>query len=418
MRKRFVGKEKWGFDCRPLVLSVGIVGGAGFALKAALGTVTWDGMVTVGIAATAAVALQVAWNIGRVLTRTREAHARERESFDHIVETLPIGVCTFRKGQLVSGNDAFDELIGDPESKEPGLAFERSLHPVDKARVLNALRESEEEQNPFEVAFRVSPRAGDERHVQGKGVPILDEFGGVVQMLAYFLDVTDTLRAEAEIRDKQSSLEGANRLLRETLMDLESNFQAMVQAFVKVVEAKDPYTAGHSERVMAYAMWVGEAMGLRPNELRTLRMGCLVHDVGKIGVPDSILTKPGALSSVEFAAIRQHPSAGVRIIEHIPLFNDCVPIVRHHHERLDGTGYPDCLKGDEIPLLVRIAAVADCFDAMTSTRAYRSGMDVERAIGELRRDAQRGALDPEIVETFDEIVRREGVLWTPVSRAA
>ncbi|RYG65064.1 HD-GYP domain-containing protein, partial [bacterium] len=283
---------------------------------------------------------------------------------------------------------------------------------------LEALRESEADRKPFEASFRLSPRLGEERHVEGKGVPILNEVGEVGRMIAYFFDVTDTRRAEAEVRDKQESLESANRLLRETLMDLEANFQAMVQAFVKVVEAKDPYTAGHSERVMAYAMWMGEAMGLRPDELRTLRMGCLVHDVGKIGVPDSILTKPDSLNDFEFAAIRQHPSAGVRIIEHIPLFNDCVPIVRHHHERLDGTGYPDRLKGDEIGTLVRIAAVADCFDAMTSTRAYRNGMDVERAMRELRKDAERGALDPTIVETFDEIVRREGVLWTPMSRAA
>ncbi len=409
------------FDCRPIALSFVLVGAAGLGMKLVLGSATVGGMVVVGAAALAAAALQTAWTVGRALARLQRDHARERESFDHMVETLPVGVVTFRDGRVASANATFDALIGTRDGIpgiEPGVAFERSLHPEDRARVLAAVRESGSRLQSFDVAFRVLPALGVERHVQGKGVPVLDESGALDRVLAYFLDVTDTRRAEESVREKQSSLEGANRMLREAVMDLESNFQAMVQAFVKVVEAKDPYTAGHSERVMAYAMWLGEAMGLRPSELRTLRMGCLVHDVGKIGVPDSILTKPGGLSEREFAAIRQHPGAGVRIIEHIPLFNDCVPIVRHHHERLDGTGYPDRLAGREIPLLARIAAVADCFDAMTSTRAYRNGMDVDRALSELRRDAERGALDPEIVGTFDEIVRREGVLWTPLSQAA
>ena len=420
-----VGKvvRRRAFDFRSVGVSIATVGAAGVVMKLALGSVTVGGMITVAAAALAAVAVQSAWTVGRALSRLKADHARERSSFDHMVRTLPVGVVTFRSGRVVTGNACFGELIGieDGASRqgwEPGVAFERALHPGDRARVLAEVQRSEACLQSFDVAFRILSEYGKERHVQGKGVPVLDESGGLDRVLAYFLDVTDTHRAQESVREKQASLEGANRLLREAVMDLESNFQAMVQAFVKVVEAKDPYTAGHSERVMAYSMWVGEAMGLRPDELRALRMGCLVHDVGKIGVPDSILTKPGSLSDLEFAAIRQHPGAGVRIIEHIPLFHDCVPIVRHHHERLDGTGYPDRLAGEEIPLLARIAAVADCFDAMTSTRAYRNGMDVDRALRELWNDAQRGSLDREIVGTFDGIVRREGVLWTPMSQAA
>lgn len=406
------------FDLRSMTVSVVIVGTAGLASKLALGSVTVGGMVTVAAAALAAVAVQTAWTVGRSLSRLKADHARERETFDQLIQTLPVGVVTFREGRVVEGNASFNALIGLQPGWDQGLAFDRAVHPSDRGRLFASIRHSEARLRSFDVAFRVFAEMGIERHVQGKGVPIFDKNGGLDRVLAYFLDVTDTHRAQESVREKQASLEGANRLLREAVMDLESNFQAMVQAFVKVVEAKDPYTAGHSERVMAYSMWLGEAMGLRPEELRTLRMGCLVHDVGKIGVPDCILTKPGNLSDLEFAAIRQHPCAGVRIIEHIPLFNDCIPIVRHHHERLDGTGYPDRLAGDEIPVLARIAAVADCFDAMTSTRAYRNGMDVDRALKELWRDASRGALDPKIVGAFDHIVRREGVLWTPVSQAA
>ena len=372
-----------------------------------------------GIAAASGVAVQSSVGVLRSVGALRERHARARRSFERIVETLPMGVGTFRGGELVSGNRYLGDLLAGP--------FARMLHPDDRARVLATLREAEAARTPFSVDFRLSPAAGGAggdarhgdarhggvRHVQGRGVAV-DE-GGV---LATFLDVTDAARAERDLEEKSQSLGLANTRLREAVLDLEANFQAMVGAFVKVVEAKDPYTAGHSERVMAYALWIGEAMGLRPEDLRVLRMGCLVHDVGKIGVPDAILTKPQALSTQEFGAIQAHPLAGVRIIESIPLFGECVAIVRSHHERLDGSGYPDHLEGDRIDPLVRIAAVADCFDAMTSTRAYRKGMDVERALGELRRDADRGALDPAVVGAFDDIVRREGLLWTPLSQAA
>jgi HD-GYP domain-containing protein (c-di-GMP phosphodiesterase class II) len=144
--------------------------------------------------------------------------------------------------------------------------------------------------------------------------------------------------------------------------------------------------------------------------MRVLELGTLVHDVGKIGIADAILTKPGKLTDLEYAEIKTHPELGVRILEGIGLFHDCMPIVRWHHERLDGSGYPDKLKGDEIPFLVRISAVADVFDAMTSTRAYRSGIEPRIVLRFLKEDAEKGFLDPIVVAALETAVARRGVI--------
>jgi HD-GYP domain-containing protein (c-di-GMP phosphodiesterase class II) len=136
----------------------------------------------------------------------------------------------------------------------------------------------------------------------------------------------------------------------------------------------------------------------------------LIHDVGKIGIPDSVLRKPGRLTDEEADMIRQHPVFGANMIQDIGLFQECLPIVRSHHERLDGTGYPDGLCGSEIPLLVRICTVADMFDAMTSSRVYRKGMEVGKAMNEVRRDAENGAVDPIVAAALDTSIAEYGLL--------
>ena len=158
-----------------------------------------------------------------------------------------------------------------------------------------------------------------------------------------------------------------------------------MRALAAALDARDPYTAGHSERVSTFAVAMGEELKLDAEAMETLRLGALLHDIGKIGVPDEVLRKPGALTAAEFEAIKTHPSAGARILRSIPFLAPHIPIVELHHERPDGLGYPYGLRGDEIPLAARIVHVADAFDAMTSARAYRSGRIPVEAIAELRR---------------------------------
>jgi len=167
-----------------------------------------------------------------------------------------------------------------------------------------------------------------------------------------------------------------------------------VGALVRAIEAKDPYTRRHSEHVAHYATKVGEAMGLDGEELESLRAASLLHDVGKIGVPDHILTKPGSLTAEEFEYIRRHPGLGEAILSKITAFKREAMVIRYHHERWDGAGYPDGLAGEEIPKLSRIICVADCMDAMLMARTYKKGYPPEKMIGELTRCAA-SQFDPE-----------------------
>ncbi len=169
--------------------------------------------------------------------------------------------------------------------------------------------------------------------------------------------------------------------------EAEATYLGAVRALAAALDARDPYTAGHSERVSIFAVAMGEELKLDAEAKETLRLGALLHDIGKIGVPDEVLRKPSALTTAEYESIKSHPSAGARILRSIPFLAPHIPIVELHHERPDGLGYPYGLRGDEIPLAARIVHVADAFDAMTSARAYRSGRIPVEAIAELRRCA-------------------------------
>jgi putative nucleotidyltransferase with HDIG domain len=166
---------------------------------------------------------------------------------------------------------------------------------------------------------------------------------------------------------------------------LQRTFVETVTAFADAVERRDPYTGGHLHRVVAYSMLLGDVLGLPPHELETLRLGATLHDIGKIGVPDGVLLKPGPLDAAEAEIMRRHTLDGAAIVSRIETLRPLVPIVRSHHERLDGHGYPDGLTGDRIPLNARIVAVADTFDAMTTSRPYRRALVSEVAANEIRR---------------------------------
>lgn len=175
---------------------------------------------------------------------------------------------------------------------------------------------------------------------------------------------------------------------------------ATVEALAAAVDAKDPYTRGHSQRMSNYGAAIAQAMNVSPAEVARVRLAGLLHDVGKIGVPDAILTKPGQLSADEAAVIRQHPEIGERMLAGVPFLREILPAVRHHHERWDGSGYPDGLLGHAIPVDAAILAVADSFDAMTSTRTYRPALPYSEA----RRRVWEGSgtqFDPRVVVAFE-----------------
>jgi putative nucleotidyltransferase with HDIG domain len=167
----------------------------------------------------------------------------------------------------------------------------------------------------------------------------------------------------------------------------EEAYTGAIRALAAALDARDPYTAGHSERVSVLSVAIGRVMALPGDDLEILRLGALLHDIGKIGVPDQILMKPGPLSSSEFDAIKMHPVLGARILRPVPFLAPHIPIVELHHERPDGRGYPKGLRGDDLPLAASIVHVADAYDAMTSARAYRSALPPAVALRELWRCA-------------------------------
>ena len=181
--------------------------------------------------------------------------------------------------------------------------------------------------------------------------------------------------------------------------DLESA-DSVIMSLALTVEARDAYTEGHCHRLAEYATLVGTELGVTDTELEALHRGGYLHDIGKIGIPDAILFKPGPLSPAEYAVIQRHTLIGDALCGNLRSLALVRPIVRHHHERLDGSGYPDGLRGQEIPLLAQIISVVDTYDAITTTRPYRKARSADEAVAELRADVARGLLSRELVEAF------------------
>ena len=201
-------------------------------------------------------------------------------------------------------------------------------------------------------------------------------------------------------------IKAINAKLADTFKQLEQAYMESIQTVRYTVEAKDTYTRGHSDRVSEYSVLIGEKLGLSEEDIKRLRIGGLFHDVGKIGVPDNILQKNGKLSEDEYSEIKKHPTIGAHILSTASIFKDILPIVKYHHERYDGRGYPEMLKGEDIPYLARITAIADTFDAMTSKRVYRDSLPLENVIEEFKR-CRGTQFDPELDDVFLDILEND-----------
>ncbi len=191
------------------------------------------------------------------------------------------------------------------------------------------------------------------------------------------------------------------------LVEERDSAEAVVFALARAVEAKSSFTHGHSERVTHLVVALAERLGLSEGERDILRKGALLHDVGKISIPDAILDKPGKLTAEEYAVVKCHAAQGAHIVEPLASVKDAIPLISWHHERPDGTGYPDGLRGEQIPLLVRILSVADVYDSLSSNRPYRARLSQDVCLQMLRDSARDGGLDPELVATFVELIQSE-----------
>lgn len=199
-------------------------------------------------------------------------------------------------------------------------------------------------------------------------------------------------RLEELVEERTAVLQQAYRFLKKSHLD-------SVKVLAEAIDAKDPYTRGHSDRVKRMSLAVAKQLGFSEERLEALEYGALLHDIGKIGIKDEILQKQGSLSPQEYESIQEHPLIGVKIVEGVEFFKDKIPMIRHHHEQYDGGGYPDGLAGEAIPLEGRIIAIPDAFDAMTSARPHRNILPLQDVLLEMEK-CKGKQFDPKVLEIF------------------
>jgi putative two-component system response regulator len=183
--------------------------------------------------------------------------------------------------------------------------------------------------------------------------------------------------------------------------------ESILNTLSRAIEAKDPYTLSHAERVSQYAMNLGRSLGVGGADLETLHKGGLLHDVGKIAISDEILLKPGKFSEEEFIAMKKHPILGCEMCEKVATLKDALPIIRHHHERLDGSGYPDGLREQAISPLVRIVTIVDIYDALRSRRSYKEPFSVDVSFKIMWEEAEKGWWDKGVLAHWEKLIRSE-----------
>jgi putative nucleotidyltransferase with HDIG domain len=334
------------------------------------------------------------WRPDGTLAWTSVAQERIGERFpvtDHLKEVIETGEAEAQIEELdEEGEDA-------AESERFGKALEVYAPVIDGGYVIGA----------FEIyadAARIENSIAAKKRQIWLGTFIV--FALLWAMLGLLVrSASNMLRRQTDqLRKRSKDLMAAYARLEESSLEA-------IESLNATVEAKDPYTAGHSKRVQRIAVAIGEELKLPKDRLEPLRLGALFHDIGKIAVPDAVLTKPARLNDEEFGVIQRHSDDGARIVAKFGPLRSTVPIIRHHHERWDGSGYPDRIAGDQIPLEAAIVALADAWDAMTTERPYHRALKLEEAFAEVRRG--RGSqFAPDVVDAFFKAQkRRPGEFW-------
>ncbi|MGC7847541.1 PAS domain S-box protein [Desulforudis sp. 1088] len=280
--------------------------------------------------------------------------------------------------------------------QELGTTYEDSLkavHPDDRGFVEKSIAKAFKEGKPYSADYRIVLPDGSERIVHAQAEVTLGETGRPIKMSGTVQDITERMRIEKALRESSEQLQKA--------------VEGTIQAVAKLVEMKDPYTAGHQRRVAELACAIAKEMGLPKDRIEGLRFGALIHDVGKIPVPAGILNKPGRLHDAEFSLIKMHPKIGYDILKDVNFPWPVAQIILQHHERLNGSGYPGGLFGDDILLEAQILGVADMVEAMASHRPYRPAQGIDKALEQLTRD--KGVLfNPDVVDACLRLFTRKG----------
>jgi PAS domain S-box-containing protein len=335
-------------------------------------------------------ALQAGAAFARILAdeRCRSAEAK----YETLVESIADTVFTAdADGRLTYVSPQVQAMLGITPDELIGRHASHLLADADVKKLTRGLGD-DESTAPLSSVVTVSHADGSRRDIRIMAVSakVAGEYAGVIGTAT---DVTEVVRAE--------------RRSRRTLERLRLSVDAAVRALSRVVEMRDPYTAGHQERVTRLALAIGADMGLVPRKMTSLRIAAAIHDLGKIAVPGEILTKPGSLEEAEWLLLRQHPDTAFGILSEMHFPGPVAHIIRDHHERLDGSGYPRGLEASQIKLESRILAVADVVEAMSAHRPYRPALGIDAAIAET--EAGRGTrYDVGAVDTCVRLLRHEG----------
>lgn len=330
----------------------------------------------------------------------RHTASEWRATFD----SMPYGVMLLDKEfNIARANNYIAKISGIPIKELIGKKCYEVIHgqdrPIEGCPVSMSIKT-----NRAEGLEYYEPKLGI--HFMISSAPLFDEDGLAIAYVSSLVDIT-------EIKDKEKKLVESRDAFLNMLKDTTSAYKELkelhdnlILSFANALDAKSPWTKGHSERVTEYALAIAQRMGLNEKEIDALRAAGLLHDIGKIGTYDVILDKPDKLTDEEFALVRMHPIKGEEILRPIKELEHILPIIKAHHERIDGRGYPHGLKGEEIPLLARILCVADSFDSMTTDRPYRPAPGKEYAIVEFKR-CSGTQFDPQVVEAFLKVL--EGI---------
>jgi PAS domain S-box-containing protein/putative nucleotidyltransferase with HDIG domain len=314
--------------------------------------------------------------------KIKESEARFRslsENAPDIIYTLGIN------GEFTYINPAIENILGYRPEEITGKYFVDVTRKEDIAKYIKSFKQVRDQKQTLKEEMGILlHKDGTERHFSISGAPNFDSEGNFIGLVGTFKNMTEIRRSEME--------------LKRSFEKLQSAMSSTINAISMIVESRDPYTAGHQRRVAKLAVAIAEKMGLSEDRIELIRMGSLIHDIGKIYIPSEILTKPTRLGDLEFTMVKSHPTVGYEILNKVDFIPTIVDIVHQHHERIDGSGYPLGISGDKIFLESRIVAVADIVEAMASNRPYRPARGTAIALEEIKK--MRGsALDTEVVDT-------------------
>jgi len=342
--------------------------------------------------------------VARDITERKQAEEwllRERSMVERIMKTSPAGITVAdRDGRIVFANKRAEEILGLTIDKITGLTydspewlitnFDGSPFPAEKLPFAMVISSG----NPvYGIRHTVSSPEGQRVYLSINGAPIHDDKGNITEVVLSVDDITQQHRSEEKII--------------ETIEQLRRSVDDTIRAMAMIVEARDPYTAGHQERVAILAVVIARDMNLPEEQINGIRMAGMIHDIGKMTIPADILSKPSTLSRIEFELIKSHPEAGYKILKTITFPYPVAKIAYQHHERIDGSGYPQGLKGDEILIEARIIAVADVVEAMASHRPYRPALGIDAALEEIEKN--KGILyDNTVADACLRLFREKG----------